>query len=83
MFKQQQQQQWQGKIFNQNYLIRGVRVKSRTFFFFYFYRITGLFFIGGFAQEFLIGTSASRNHAEAFHGNNFALQSNQVKRSRR
>lgn len=53
--------------------MRGVHVKSQTFLLFDSYRINGLFFEGGFAQGFLTGTSASRNHAVAIHGKNFAL----------
>lgn len=52
--------------------MRAVHVKSQTFLLFDSYRINGLF-EGGFAQGFLTGTSASRNHAEAIHGKNFAL----------
>ena len=44
MFEQQQRQQWQRKILNQNYLMRGVHVKSRAFLLFDYNRITGLFF---------------------------------------
>ena len=74
MFEKQQQQEWQSKILNQNYSMRGVCGKSRTFFLCDAYRITVFFFFfaGGFAQGFLTGTSASRNHAEAVHGKNFA-----------
>ena len=55
MFEQQQQQQWQSKILNQNYLMRAVHVKSQTFLLFDSYRINGLFLKGaslrGFSPE--------------------------------
>ena len=55
IFEQQQRQQWQSKILNQNYLMRGVHVKSWTFFLFDSHRITGLFLQGashrGFSPE--------------------------------